>query len=59
MSEEFCVPLKYKVPTISDLIADMMDKRSFFAKTVEHLARCLAAMKPTPWEKVHKMHKML
>jgi len=33
----------------------MLDKRNFFAKTVDHLARCLAAMKPTPWEKVQRL----
>jgi hypothetical protein len=37
--------------SIDCLILDMLDKRSFFAKTVDHLARCLAAIKPTPWEK--------
>lgn len=35
------------------ILGKMADRhRSFFAKTVEHLARCLAAMKPTPFEKV-------
>lgn len=34
---------------------DHRDPRSFFAKTVEHLARCLAAMKPTPFEKVQRL----
>ncbi|CAL8078131.1 unnamed protein product [Orchesella dallaii] len=33
----------------------LTNHRSFFAKTVEHLARCLAAMKPTPFEKVQRL----
>lgn len=47
-----CTTKKVEMTTLFDLILDMLDKRSFFAKTVEHLARCLAALKPTPWEKV-------
>lgn len=30
----------------------MADERLFFSNAVQQLARCLAAIKPTPWEKV-------
>ncbi|CAG7786962.1 unnamed protein product, partial [Allacma fusca] len=38
-----------------EVMGGATDKRSFFAKTVEHLARCLAVMRPTPWEKVTRL----
>jgi len=30
------------------------DERLFFSNAVQQLARCLAAIKPTPWEKVSR-----
>lgn len=30
----------------------MADEKLFFSNAVQQLARCLAAIKPTPWEKV-------
>lgn len=30
----------------------MMDENEFFKETVQHLARCLSCINPTPWEKV-------
>ena len=29
-----------------------MDENEFFRQTVQHLARCLSSINPTPWEKV-------
>ncbi|XP_012059018.1 PREDICTED: phosphatidylinositol 4-kinase alpha [Atta cephalotes] len=36
----------------------MADERLFFSNAVQQLARCLAAIKPTPWEKVAKLYKL-
>ncbi|KAJ0173228.1 hypothetical protein K1T71_011404 [Dendrolimus kikuchii] len=32
-----------------------MDENEFFRQTVQHLARCLSNIKPTPWEKVNTL----
>lgn len=29
-----------------------MDENDFYKQTVQHLARCLSCIDPTPWEKV-------
>lgn len=33
-----------------------MDENEFFRQTVQHLARCLSCINPTPWEKVKLRH---
>lgn len=33
------------------------DEKFFFSKTVQHLARSLAGITPTPWEKVNALYK--
>ncbi|XP_046963733.1 phosphatidylinositol 4-kinase alpha isoform X2 [Vanessa cardui] len=33
----------------------MMDENEFFRETVQHLARCLSCINPTPWEKVNTL----
>lgn len=33
-----------------------MDENEFFRETVQHLARCLSSLNPTPWEKVKLRH---
>ncbi|CAK1590125.1 unnamed protein product [Parnassius mnemosyne] len=32
-----------------------MDEHDFFRQTVQHLARCLSCLNPTPWEKVNTL----
>ncbi|XP_050552889.1 phosphatidylinositol 4-kinase alpha isoform X2 [Spodoptera frugiperda] len=32
-----------------------MDENEFFRQTVQHLARCLSSINPTPWEKVNTL----
>nr|XP_034827597.1 phosphatidylinositol 4-kinase alpha isoform X1 [Maniola hyperantus]XP_034827598.1 phosphatidylinositol 4-kinase alpha isoform X2 [Maniola hyperantus] len=32
-----------------------MDENEFFRQTVQHLARCLSCINPTPWEKVNTL----
>ncbi|XP_013167776.1 PREDICTED: phosphatidylinositol 4-kinase alpha isoform X1 [Papilio xuthus] len=32
-----------------------MDEHEFFRQTVQHLARCLSCLNPTPWEKVNTL----
>ncbi|XP_041971459.1 phosphatidylinositol 4-kinase alpha isoform X3 [Aricia agestis] len=32
-----------------------MDENDFFKQTVQHLARCLSCINPTPWEKVNTL----
>ncbi|CAB3220112.1 unnamed protein product [Arctia plantaginis] len=32
-----------------------MDENEFFRETVQHLARCLSSLNPTPWEKVNTL----
>ncbi|CAH0713582.1 unnamed protein product, partial [Brenthis ino] len=32
-----------------------MDENEFFKQTVQHLARCLSCINPTPWEKVNTL----
>lgn len=32
-----------------------MEEHEFFKQTVQHLARCLSSLNPTPWEKVSKI----
>ncbi|XP_026313549.1 phosphatidylinositol 4-kinase alpha [Hyposmocoma kahamanoa] len=32
-----------------------MDEHEFFKQTVQHLARCLSSINPTPWEKVNTL----
>ncbi|XP_028043414.1 phosphatidylinositol 4-kinase alpha isoform X2 [Bombyx mandarina] len=32
-----------------------MDEHEFFTQTVQHLARCLSSINPTPWEKVNTL----
>ncbi|XP_050667764.1 phosphatidylinositol 4-kinase alpha isoform X1 [Leptidea sinapis] len=32
-----------------------MDESDFFKQTVQHLARCLSCLNPTPWEKVNTL----
>ncbi|XP_022115075.1 phosphatidylinositol 4-kinase alpha isoform X2 [Pieris rapae] len=32
-----------------------MDENDFFRQTVQHLARCLSSLNPTPWEKVNTL----
>lgn len=32
-----------------------MDEHEFFKQTVQHLARCLSNLNPTPWEKVRRI----
>lgn len=36
-----------------------MDENEFFKQTVQHLARCLSNIQPTPWEKVSKILRVV
>ncbi|KAG7197176.1 hypothetical protein KM043_007256 [Ampulex compressa] len=50
----------YMSAAVSELHSGKMvaDERLFFSKAVQHLARCLAAIRPTPWEKVMQLFKL-
>ncbi|XP_053617223.1 phosphatidylinositol 4-kinase alpha isoform X3 [Plodia interpunctella] len=37
------------------MFTQIMDEHEFFRQTVQHLARCLSNINPTPWEKVNTL----